>query len=163
DSHGFVSGTTKYEESIGSFAPPLRVKYVDGQTVVTSVMDPRSGVSPGDVVIAVDGVPMEKRRAELAKFISASTPQALERSVHNQVLTGPKDSTAHLDLRGADGAVHQVAVTRSLSTDDPKYYGSPRSTPVMQVLPSGFGYADLARLQLGEVDKMFETLKDTPA
>jgi len=38
-----------------------------------------------------------------------------------------------------------------------------RSTPVMQVLPSGFGYADLDRLQAGEVDKMFETIKGTPA
>ena len=33
----------------------------------------------------------------------------------------------------------------------------------MQVLPSGFGYVDLARLQAGEVDKMFDTIKNTPA
>jgi C-terminal processing protease CtpA/Prc len=38
-----------------------------------------------------------------------------------------------------------------------------RSTPVVEVLPSGFGYVDLARLQAGEVDKMFETIKNTPA
>jgi C-terminal processing protease CtpA/Prc len=30
-------------------------------------------------------------------------------------------------------------------------------------LPSGYGYVDLARLQAGEVDKMFETIKSTPA
>jgi len=29
----------------------------------------------------------------------------------------------------------------------------------MQVLPSGFSYVDLDRLQAGEVDKMFETIK----
>ena len=34
-----------------------------------------------------------------------------------------------------------------------------RSSPVVQVLPSGYGYADLARLQVGDVDKMFETVK----
>jgi C-terminal processing protease CtpA/Prc len=33
----------------------------------------------------------------------------------------------------------------------------------MQVLPSGVGYVDLDRLQAGEVDKMFETIKGTPA
>ena len=33
----------------------------------------------------------------------------------------------------------------------------------MQVLPSGFGYVDLARLQRGDVDKMFDTIKNTPA
>lgn len=37
------------------------------------------------------------------------------------------------------------------------------STPVVQVLPSGYGYVDLARLQVGEVEKMFETTKSTPA
>lgn len=38
-----------------------------------------------------------------------------------------------------------------------------RTTPVVQVLPSGYGYVDLARLQTGEVDQMFETIKSAPA
>jgi C-terminal processing protease CtpA/Prc len=33
----------------------------------------------------------------------------------------------------------------------------------MQVLASGFGYVDLDRLQVGEVDKMFEMIKGTSA
>ena len=33
----------------------------------------------------------------------------------------------------------------------------------MQVLPSGFGYVDLARLEAGDVDKMFDTIRNTPA
>ena len=47
---------------------------------------------------------------------------------------------------------------------DPKLWASwNASTPIVQVLPSGYGYVDLDRLQAGEVDKMFETIKDTPA
>jgi C-terminal processing protease CtpA/Prc len=164
DSHGFVSGTTKYDQFIGGFAPPFQVGYVEKQTVVTTVMDAKAGVTAGDVVLAIDGVPVEKRRVELARFISASTRQALERRVHYQLLAGAKDSVVKLEVRRADGATHQIAAARTLSLNDPKYYmGSARTTPVMQVLPAGFGYVDLARLQLAQVDKMFETLKDTPA
>jgi C-terminal processing protease CtpA/Prc len=51
-----------------------------------------------------------------------------------------------------------------MSIRDPKLAAVlERSTPVMQVLPSGFGYVDLARLQAGEVDKMFDTIKNAPA
>jgi C-terminal processing protease CtpA/Prc len=164
DSHGFVSGTTKYDQFIGGFAPPFQVRYVEKQTVVTTVMDAKAGVTAGDVVLAIDGVPVEKRRVELARFICASTPQALERRVHYQLLAGAKDSVVKLEVRRADGATHQIAAARTLSLNDPKYYmGSARTTPVMQVLPAGFGYVDLARLQVAQVDKMFETLKDAPA
>ena len=38
-----------------------------------------------------------------------------------------------------------------------------RNTRVAAILPSGVGYVDLARLQSNEVDRMFETIKDTKA
>jgi C-terminal processing protease CtpA/Prc len=47
---------------------------------------------------------------------------------------------------------------------DPKLFASTqRTTPVVEALPSGYGYVDLARLQGGEVEKMFDTIKNTPA
>ena len=33
----------------------------------------------------------------------------------------------------------------------------------MKLLPNGYGYVDLGRLEVGEVDKMFETIKNAPA
>ena len=67
-------------------------------------------------------------------------------------------------MRGADGNTREVVVSRSLSAGDPKLFqASQRTTPVVQILPSGFGYVDLARLAVAEVDRMFETIKNTPA
>ena len=34
-----------------------------------------------------------------------------------------------------------------------------RTGPVMKLLPQGFGYVDLGRLEVGDVDKMFEMIK----
>jgi len=80
------------------------------------------------------------------------------------LLLGPKDTVAKVKVQAADGAIRDVELARSSSITDPKWAGlMERSTPIAQVLPSGYGYVDLDRLQGGEVDKMFETIKNTPA
>jgi C-terminal processing protease CtpA/Prc len=164
DSHGGVQNANASNEKLGTFLPPILLRYVEDQTVVTNVLDDKLPVKIGDVILTVDGEPIEKRREFLSRFIAASTPQALERSVHSGLLRGQKDSVAKLRVRGADGAVREVELARSISTTDRKLFNArQRSTPVVQVLPGGYGYADLARLQVGEVDKMFETIKGTPA
>src|SRR6185503_12817410 len=123
-----------------------------------------SPIKVGDVILEIDNEPIEERREALARYIASSTPQWLERLVHFRLLLGPKDSVAKVRVRGTDGQGRVVALRRSLSIMDPKLADAlKRSTPVVEVLPSGFGYVDLARLQGGEVDKMFETIKNTPA
>lgn len=164
DSHGGVQNANASAEKLGAFVPPVLLRHVEGHAVVTHVLDDKLPVKTGDVILTVDGEPVEKRREFLSRFIAASTPQALERSVHAGLLRGQKDSAAKLRVRGADGAIREVELARSLATNDRKLFTArQRSTPVVQVLPDGYGYVDLARLQVGEVDKMFETIKGTPA
>ena len=164
DSHGGVQNANASAEKLGTFVPPVLLRYVENQTVVTHVLDDKLPLKIGDVILTVDGEPVERRREFLSRFIAASTPQALERSVHAGLLRGQKDSVAKLRVKGADGAVREVELARSTSTTDRKLFNArQRSTPVVQVLPSGYGYVDLGRLQVGEVDQMFETIKGTPA
>jgi C-terminal processing protease CtpA/Prc/predicted secreted protein len=164
DSHGGVQNANASNEKLGAFLPPILLRYVEDHTVVTHVLDDKLPVKIGDVILNVDGEPVERRREFLSRFIAASTPQALERSVHAGLLRGQKDSVAKLRVRGADGAVREVELARSISMTDRKLFNArQRSTPVVQVLPSGYGYVDLARLQVGEVEQMFETIKGTPA
>ena len=161
DSHVGVRGATKFFEKLGDFSLPINVQRVENQTVVTSVLDEKVGVKVGDVVLAIDGEPVERRREYFGCLFAASTPQALAVRVNFPLLMGPKDSQAKLTVRGIDGSTREVLVSRSLSANDPKLFlaGTQRSTPVVQVLPSGFGYVDLERLQVGDVDKMFETIQ----
>jgi len=87
------------------------------------------------------------------------------RAVDVSLLRGQKDTAVRLRVRCTDdGVVREVEIPRSMSRLDPKLAAAmKRVTPVVQVLSSGYGYVDLARLQAGEVDKMFETIKGTPA
>ena len=164
DSHGGVRNANAANEKIGMFQPPFILGYREEKSVVTKVLDDKLPVKVGDVVLTIDGEPVEKRREFLSRYVATSTPQWLMRAVHFRLPVGQKDSLMKLRVRGADGTERDVELQRSLSLMDPKLFASTqRTTPVMQVLPSGYGYVDLARLQAGEVDKMFETIKNTPA
>lgn len=165
DSHGGVQNANAAAERLGAYAPPVVVRYVENKTVITNVLDETLPVKVGDVVLSVDGEPVEKRIEFWSRYTAASTPQALMRVVHLNLLRGQKETTARLRVRGTDGAEREVALPRSFGrAEQGKVFAAmQRSTPVVQVLPSGYGYVDLARLQVGEVDQMFETIKQTPA
>lgn len=163
DSHARVQNAIASMEWLGMFLPPVIVRYVENQAVITRVWDDKLPVKIGDVILTVDGEPVEKRVAFLSRFIAASTPQALMKDVYSSLLFGQKDRVAKLRVRGGKGEVREVEIARSMSIADPRSFTAmERTTPVVQVLPSGCGYVDLARLQRGEVDKMFETIKNTP-
>jgi C-terminal processing protease CtpA/Prc len=164
DSHGGVRNANLSQERTGRFQPAIFVGYVEEKSVVTKVLDDKLPIKVGDVILTVDGEPVEKMRESISRYIASSTPQWLMRLVHLRLLLGAKDSVVNLRVRGADNQVREVALPRSQSIMDPKLTAVlQRTTPVIQVLPSGFGYVDLARLPAGDVDKMFDTIKNTPA
>lgn len=164
DSHGGVRNADAAAEKLGMFAPLVLTGQLENKSVVTKVLDDKLPIKVGDVVLSIDGEPVEKKREFLSRYMAASTPQWLTKLVHARLLLGPKDSVMKLKVQGAGGSVREVELVRSSSVMDPKWRTvMDRTTPVIQVLPSGYGYADLARLQVGEVDKMFETIKNTPA
>ena len=164
DSHGGLRNANAATEKFGMYVPPVLMGYIESKSVVTKVLNDKLPIKVGDVVLAVDGEPVEKKREFLARYTAASTPQWLMRGVTARLLLGPKDSLVKLKVQGIGGEARDVELPRSESIMDPKWPGlMERSSPVMQVLPSGYGYVDLDRLQGGEVDKMFETIKETPA
>ena len=163
DSHGGARNTNAAAEKLGMFTIPAFIGYVEEKSVVTKVLDDKLPIKVGDVVLAIDDEPIEKKREYLARYVASSTPQWLMRLVHFRLPFGPKDSVMKLRVRGSDGHEREVSMPRSTPLMDPKLAAAlERTTPVVQVLPSGFGYVDLARLQGGEVDKMFETIMNTP-
>jgi C-terminal processing protease CtpA/Prc len=159
-----VRNANAASEKFGTHLPPVLMGYIENKSVVTKVLNDKLPIKTGDVVLAVDGETVEQRREFLAHYTAASTPQWLMRSVNGRLLLGPKDSVVKLRVQAIDGATRDVELTRSEPITDPKWFQLlERSTPVMQVLPSGYGYVDLDRLQAGEVDKMFDMIKTTPA
>jgi C-terminal processing protease CtpA/Prc len=164
DSHVGVRNANASDDKIGMFTAPILLRYVENQTIIAKVLDEKLPVKIGDVILTIDGEPVEKRREFFSRIIASSTPQDLAFRVHFNLLRGAKGSLAKLTVRGADGKTREVEIARVLQRQDQKLYDAlHRTGPAVHVLPSGFGYVDLDRLTVADVDKMFETVKSLPA
>lgn len=161
DSHGGASSPI-FMSYVGTHCPPIEVKWIEEQTVVTHVFKAADGSLPkvgvGDVVLAVDGEDISARRERLGRYFAASTPQALQRRIHLSVLNGAENSDAKIKVRDGRGMVSEITARRTL-----RFLRSERTTPVYGVLPQGYGYMDLVRLQVTDVDKAFEAVRNTLA
>ncbi len=167
DSHVGVYAADAVEERWGRFAPPIIVTSIEGRTVITALPDAHaakaSGLQVGDIVVAIDGEPVEQLRARTEPFISASTPHGLCSRVDARLLRGPKDSVARLRVEGDGGAMRDVDVARTeLRTST--VFARRRTTPATyEVLPPGYGYIDLARLRYEDADTALDAVMETPA
>jgi len=163
DSHGFIRGADAFDEDYGTFLPPLLVRPVGGKMVVGNVMDDKASVKAGDIIEQVDGRSVSELTESMRSILVASTPQAFARAVADSLLRGKKDSVLHLVLRRGGQAL-TVDVARTLFRFDPKVFAAEeRTTSKFDVLPSGYGYVDLARLTNADVNDMFKKIASTKA
>jgi C-terminal processing protease CtpA/Prc len=127
----------------------------------------KSKVHVGDIVLAVDGEPIADRIARIKKYHPASTPQALQYRLRWQVLLGPPESEAKLKLRNPSGEIREESVPRTGYQASAAWNALneslERKSPVYSVLSSGYGYFDLARLTVPQVNVAFEAVKGSPA
>ena len=164
DSHGEVSSPV-LEQRFGSAWPPIRLQIIENAPVITAILDKEiaktAGVHHGDVVLEIDGEDAMERIAERAKYTPASTPQSLMFGAALCSLAGPEDSPAVLTVRDRAQRVKEVKLPRK--AEYRSWFMSQRSGEVVRLLSEDIGYADLDRLQVSEVEEMFETFKDTKA
>jgi C-terminal processing protease CtpA/Prc len=164
DTHTRVAGSKELNRFFGEATPPVALRLIEGKPAVTDLLDADavkgSGVAIGDVVLAVDGEPVEKRMARYGKYVAGSNPGAHARYVLRRLLNGPDGSTLQLTVRGRDDTTREIALPRKAGYAAlwPKANGA-----VFKVLEDNIGYCDLERLTVGEVDAMLELLKDTRA
>lgn len=162
DGHTWVNGSQELRDFFGVAPAPLGLRWLEDSVVVTELRDEKAkaaGVKVGDVVVAVDGVPVEKRLETLTKYTTASTPLARKQAVLMDLLRGAEGSTCKLVLRGADGKPRDVELPRRSAFG----VSVPRPHAVFDVLPGNVGYVDLERLLPEQVEPMFAKLKDTRA
>lgn len=158
DGHSFASGHPAMPDILGgTHLPGVQLRIVEGQYVVTHTLSDRLKI--GDVVTAVDGKPLGTRIAELRRYVTASTERSRTQRILNSALRGAKESEAVLTIRNDDGSTREVRLPRDQATvPQPQ-----KTTPVYRILDGNIGYADLTRLNVGDVDAMFEAFRETKA
>lgn len=166
DTHGSF-GSAVFQKWLGTRLAGLETRFVEGKLTVITVFDPeieKAGLlAVGDVVLAVDGETIEARRARLAPYVAASTPQALDYRLARMLLSGPKGAPARLLIEGAGGRQREALVERKpVDGEVAEKRQAAGKPPVWTRLPSGLGYVDLTRLERSQVAEAFETIRDAP-
>ncbi|MFC0253829.1 S41 family peptidase [Massilia consociata] len=97
--------------------PLLTTHLVEGRVLVREVFDPAlkaGGVVAGAEIVEVDGEPVAAyAQREIAPYVSASTPQDLERRVYGyQFLMGPGDKAPRVTFRNAGGKTFTLPARR---------------------------------------------------
>jgi C-terminal processing protease CtpA/Prc len=165
DSHVAVGNAAAISDHLGMFAPPVTLDAIEGETVIVALRDQAAdaaGLKVGDVVLAVDDEPIGERRTRLEQFYVASTPQAMRSRVAPNILRGSKDKPAKLRIK-RDDTVREVELARSAPYGSVSFLSDRTAPKVYEILPSGYGYIDLARLQYADVDAALDAVFDAPA
>lgn len=165
DSHAYVSGSV-INEFYGTGYPPIRVRIIENQPVVTHFYDEKiaksAGVEIGDVIVKVEDEDAQTRLNRLAKYFSASTPQSKMDKAVFTFMNDKADSIVSLTLRKSDGREKEVSLPLK-KEDFTTLYHRERDGEIIKMLPGNIGYADLDRLTTEMVDEMFERFKSTKA
>ncbi len=158
DGHTNLWGHPALDERFGDAGLPFTTRWIEGAPVAVRVSDEvkAAGIEPGDALVSVDGETIEAGIERLSRTVTASTPAALRSLTSRILLAGAAGSKAVLKVRKLDGSEREVALVR-----DPRKTPPPVQGDAIRVLPGNLGYADLTRLPVGEVDKLFETVKGT--
>jgi C-terminal processing protease CtpA/Prc len=162
DSHTSAESTV-LTDYFGAATTALRLRLIERKPIVAQILDQdarKAGIEIGDMVTKVDGEDIVERLKREVHYISSSTQQSLGLLVMSRILNGPDGSTATLTVKNANGPPREVKLVRKSAYSIDKPW---RNGDVVKLLPGNIGYVDLERLDLQDVDGMFEKLRDTKA
>lgn len=119
-----------------------RASGAERKLAVTHVA-PGSGLElrRGDVILSIDGVPIDEAIAREAALASAATPQFLRVRVGRQLFHGPLGGKIRLEVAGADGRRRAVEAERTIGRLG---LAEPRPDNLSEIRP-GVVYCDLDR------------------
>ncbi len=164
DSHGFVGGDLAKAEFGGGV--PFLTRYLHGQAVVTRMAvgySPAAELRIGDVIDAVNGVPIRHAMSNAEKYLCESTSQAANSAalgavMEPSVFAGKKGTPIAITFHDLHGKRQTIMLSR-----DTYSFAPTRSGPKYFVLPGNVGYVDFDRLEPSETGAMFDALKNTRA
>lgn len=138
----------------GNHCLPCTFLSIDGEVVVKAVPADCKTLQPGDVLLAVDGMTMADRIAELSGYFPLPEPDKFA-NVLFYPLMSVAGETSQVTLR-RDGEELTVEVANRTS-----YYGGPAPAESGLLEDGRIGYIAPGTLQEGDLEELMETFADT--
>ena len=165
DSHGYISGNVALDELFGEASPPMSVDWIEDKVVVTGFHDASAcqekGIDVGDIILKVDGQPVEVLAKEHNMYYAHSTPQAIEHRAARRLVRGKEGEIGVFTIQNQEGDIRDVELYwrqayQTDSSDQP-------ALDTLALIGKDIGYADLTRMTPDQTDAMFEKFKATKA
>jgi C-terminal processing protease CtpA/Prc len=140
--------------------PRLTTELIEGKVIVTGMYDPAGGVSVGDELLAIDGVPVrDYAETRVRPYIFSSTPQDSDNRTYRWLLLGGDDgSRVKLAFRDAG----EKTLTRTNES-----FGPPKPLVSLRVLEGNVGLLTVNSFnddQLrGRYDELWRQVEKTDA
>ncbi|MBC7778280.1 MAG: peptidase S41, partial [Phycisphaerae bacterium] len=151
----------------GNLRPAVQVKFIENQAVVTGYyhaeQGPKTGLLPGDVITAIEGVPVEEIVKKKLPLYPASNLPTQMRDIAKDLLR-TNASTLHLKVR-RDNAVTDFevacfdAVKEKFKMDIDWAYNQPDSC--YRLLTPDIGYLYIGNIKSDLLPGIMEKFKDT--
>jgi len=158
------AGSAQIARTLGNRVPVFETRSLDGSVVVwrftAAAPADGGGLRVGDVITHLDGEAVAQRRRDLAKYVAAGNPAALERKLVEMIMRGRADSTTYTVERDGKSLTLRVAMTPvpTSPVTRPTY----AVTELAKVLPnSTLGYINMGDLNPGQVDSAYAIVKNT--
>jgi len=144
-------------------SPPVVVNRVDGKVaVIRAAADTQ--LAPGDVIVLVEGKPVQDCLAAELKRVCNSTERGRVREACGQLLRGMSGTTVTLSVQGADGNLRRVTLRRESM---PEFWQEPAISS--RELGQSIGYVRIARWTgdsrrqnlVADFDRALEQFKST--
>ncbi|MES2572418.1 MAG: S41 family peptidase, partial [Verrucomicrobiota bacterium] len=136
------------------FAPNVRLDWAEGKLCVAQSQV--ATLMPGDALLAVEEVPIEKAVEATLRQLSAPSPQGRQWLVAQHLLTGEKGTACRIRIEPfeAPGTSREITLTR-----DTHFYKTPRPSRerIKEVTP-GLFYIDLEQWTAAEFQASWEKL-----
>lgn len=154
DGHGFVTGTQAlYRELIGAYRIPVGLAWHEGQAVVTATVyrdeNIHTHLKVGDVIKAINGIPIEEALEGL-KFYSAASHEGAEISfaLSHCLTVKSKDVTIDISRYGENLTLESVAYPLDELT-----YDNAQEKPALYWVNDDTLYIDYNKISLSEFDE----------
>jgi C-terminal processing protease CtpA/Prc len=161
DGHA-MAASQRLDDLWGTNWAPARARWVEGRMVVVKTLPAlleAADLRTGDIITALDGVPVEDLRRDRRKYISASNEPFLDQRLCWFLLRSRTGSlTLSLDRFGAAVEVRIPCHPRA-TVDNAETAALP--APAYSLRQGSVGYAHLKALQADEVAEMFDLFSET--
>lgn len=138
----------------GSYWLPCTFLSIDGEVAVESVPADCTALQPGDVLLAVDGMTMADRIAELSGYFPLPEPDKFVNALSYPLVTAA-DETSRITLR-RDGQELTVEVSNRKN-----YYGGSAPAESGLIEDGRIGYIAPRTLQEGDLEQLMDTFAHT--